>query len=95
MFAKAKGNGKVEIVLMMLDDFKIEEAYGLWHERSPIKKIEQAWTWFIRSKTQGIVELRVSYASLVKGCVKSRWNLCEKKSATKDALKGVVLKIND
>ena len=37
VFAKAKGDGKVEVILMVFDYFKIEEAYCFWHERSPVK----------------------------------------------------------
>ena len=32
MLAKAKGDREVEVVLMMLDDLKVKEAYGFWHK---------------------------------------------------------------
>lgn len=37
VFAKAKGNGKVEIIMMVLDYFEIEKTDCFWHERSPVK----------------------------------------------------------
>ena len=37
MLAEAEGDGKIEVILMMLDYFEIVEAYCFWHERSPIE----------------------------------------------------------
>ena len=32
IFAEAKGNGKVEVILMMLDDIKVKKTYGFGHK---------------------------------------------------------------
>ena len=37
MLAEVKSNRKIKVVLMMLNDFKVVEAYCFWHERSPVE----------------------------------------------------------
>jgi hypothetical protein len=32
VFAEAKGNGKVEVILMMLDDVEVKKTYGFGHK---------------------------------------------------------------
>lgn len=41
VFAEAKGNGKVEVILMVFDYFEIEKAYCFWHERLPVKNLSK------------------------------------------------------